>query len=58
MPATDPDKLLSTAAVARILGVSTATVRRLVEPVKVSPNSRRYYTLRSVRAQLNGDEAA
>lgn len=58
MPATDPDELLSTARVAEILGVAPATVTKLVEPVRVSPKGRRYYTLRSVRAQLNGDEAA
>lgn len=57
MPDTDPDALLSTAKVARILGVAPKTVTELVKPVVVKPSGRRYYTLRSVRSQLDGDAA-
>lgn len=57
MPETDPDALLSTAKVARILGVAPKTVTELVKPVVVKPSGRRFYTLRSVRSQLDGEAA-
>jgi DNA-binding transcriptional regulator YhcF (GntR family) len=48
----DPDdEMLSTAKVAAKLGVAPATITRLYEPVAVAGSGRRYYTLRSIRAQ-------
>ena len=54
----DPDKLLSQAKVAQILGVAHHTVGELVKPVRVSEKGRRYYTLASVREQLQPGDAA
>ena len=55
--AEDQDRLLSTSAVARKLGVAAKTVRETLLPVMVSRAGRRYYTMTSVRRQLEDGAA-
>jgi len=56
----DPDKLRSLTDIAKRLGIAPATAKKMLKPVRVSESGRRYFTLRSVRDQLqdDGGEAA
>lgn len=55
----DPaDRLLSSTEAGKILGVSRQTVIRRLTPVMTTPGGKRFYTLRSIREQLNDGAAA
>ena len=48
------DSLLSTSKAAKHMGVTAGTLARLFEPAGVNPDTgRRWYTLRSIRRQLD-----